>query len=182
MPDTVDTLLVPLDFSACAPLVLAEAVRFARAFGARLLLLHVCEPPRGLGWDARVQPAGAREPLTVRDWLFHDAESRLGALARVARDAGIEVEARVEAGRVSDVVLEVADRDAVRLIVMGTHGRTGFARVTLGSIAEEVVRHASVPVVTLRTLHRPDCAAPDCARCAADRTPVDRALTAEREG
>jgi universal stress protein A len=176
------SILVPLDFSDCAPKLLDEAIRFARAFGAELLLLHVSDPPRSLPLNALVQPRGAREPIAVEALLRADADAHLGPMVQAARERGIEAEARVAFGRIADVIREVATRERVDMIVMGTHGRTGLARATIGSIAEEVLRHADVPVVTVRTRHHAGCAASSCASCALGESDVEHLVDAEGDG
>ncbi|MEW5852736.1 MAG: universal stress protein [Myxococcota bacterium] len=178
----MSTILVPVDFSDCAPLLLDEAVRFARAFDAELLLFHACEVPPRLPRGAQLQPRGVERPVTVEEWLRQDARAHLAALQDVLRAKGAPHRTRVELGPVPDVILQVAAEERARMIVMGTHGRKGMTRVVLGSIAEEVVRRAEVPVVTVRTQHRPGCAAASCATCDSGRTAVERALEDEAEG
>lgn len=175
-------ILVPLDFSDCAPNVLAEALRFAQAFSGRLLLLHASETPRGLPLTATVQPPGVAKPVTVEALLRQDADARLAPLLRTAQERGVEAEARVMFGHVPEVILDVAAKEHADMILMGTHGRTGLARATLGSIAEEVVRHAVVPVITVRTQHHAGCAAKSCATCELGRSEAERMLDAEDVG
>ncbi|MEZ4390623.1 MAG: universal stress protein [Polyangiales bacterium] len=75
-------LLVPVDFSECAPSLLSEAIRFARAFGARLLLLHASETPTGLALNSTVQPPGEASPATVAALLRRDADQHLAPRRR----------------------------------------------------------------------------------------------------
>lgn len=175
-------ILVPLDFSDCAPNVLAEAIRFAQAFSGRLLLLHASETPRGLPLTATVQPPGAKAPMTVEAMLRRDAEAHITPMIQTAKERGVEAEARVVFGHIAEVILDVASKDRVDMILMGTHGRTGLARATLGSIAEDVVRHAEVPVITVRTRHHAGCAAKSCATCDLGRSDAERMLDAEDVG
>lgn len=175
-------ILVPLDFSDCAPNVLEEAIRFARAFGSRLLLLHASDPPRGLPLTAMVEPPGERGPRPVETILREDAETHLQPMIRSAHDRGIMAEYRVAFGRVAEVILDVASRERASMILMGTHGRTGLLRATLGSIAEDVVRHAEVPVITVRTKHHASCEARSCASCSLGQSDVERLLGAEDVG
>jgi nucleotide-binding universal stress UspA family protein len=175
-------LLVPLDFSECSPVLLDEALRFARAFGAPLLLLHVGAAPRGLSTSTVIQAENGQRSRTVGEALESEAREHLGPLADAARRAGITVETRVELGPIADRVLAVAQESRASMIIMGTHGRRGLVRVALGSIAEEVLRRAEVPVVTVRTKHTATCAASSCATCSGDRTDLDRALGAETQG
>lgn len=178
----MERILVPLDFSSCGPVTLAEALPFASAFGAGILLLHVAEAPRGLPLAARIHPPGAPGPVTVAEWLRADAERGLAKLRAQAEAAGVAADVAVETGRVAEAILAVAKRERVRMIVMGTHGREGIAHAMLGSVAEQVLRAADVPVVTIRTHHRPTCAARSCATCTEGRSAGEQALVAEVEG
>ncbi len=178
----MSTILVPLDFSDCAPMVLTEAVRFARAFAARLILLHASDPPRGLPLGAMIQPPGGGSTQAVSTVLRDDAEAHLAPLLAEARKHGVEVDAKVAFGRASQVILDVASKEGATMIIMGTHGRTGLVRLTLGSVAEEVMRHAEVPVVTVRTKHHAGCAAKSCATCQLGRTQVELTISAEDVG
>ena len=175
-------ILVPLDFSECGPNVVAEAVRFARAFEASLLLLHASVTPRGLPLTATVQPPGSPTPLTVEALLRRDADALLAPLLGAAREGGVRADGLVAFGPIAATILDVATREGAAMILMGTHGRTGLARVTMGSIAEEVVRHADVPVITVRTRHHAGCAARSCAACGLRRSEAERALDAEDAG
>ncbi len=175
-------ILVPLDFSDCAPNVLDEAVRFARAFHGKLLLLHASDPPRGLPLTAMVEPPGERGPRPVATLLREDAEAHLAPMVDRARKLGIEAASHVAFGRVGQVILDVAAREHADMILMGTHGRTGLLRATLGSIAEDVVRHAEVPVITVRTKHHARCEAGSCGSCALGQSDVERLLGAEDAG
>lgn len=175
-------ILVPLDFSDCAPHVVTEALRFAEAFRGRLLLLHASDPPRGLPLTATVQPSGSPKAMSVEALLRQDAEAHLAPQLRLARERGVEAEGRVVFGPIAEVILGVAGEVRADMIVMGTHGRTGLARMTMGSIAEEIIRHADVPVVTVRTKHHAGCAASSCATCDLGRSTVERSIEAEEVG
>lgn len=176
------SILVPLDFSDCAPKLLDEAIRFARAFGGKLLLLHVSDPPRGVPLNAMLQPRGAREPIAVEALLRADADAHLAPMLRAARERGIEAESRVAFGRIAEVVLQIASQERVGMIVMGTHGRTGLVRAAIGSIAEEVLRHADVPVITVRAQHHTGCVASSCASCTLGQSDTERLVSAEDDG
>jgi nucleotide-binding universal stress UspA family protein len=179
---TLGPLLVPLDFSDCAPLLLDEAVRFARAFGAPLLLLHVTEPPRGLPLTAVIEPPGDEPRMTVAEALRRDVAAHVAPLVSSVETAGVTVTLRTEFGPIAERILSVAHDAKASMIIMATHGRSGLVRLTLGSIAETVLRKSDVPVVTVRTQHRPTCSASSCATCTADHTALDRALRAESTG
>lgn len=80
-------------------------------------------------------------------------EKQLGELARSIRKQ-CPVKTVIESGHPGNLIVEAAHRLGSELIIMATHGRTGFKRAFLGSAAEFVVRHARVPVLTLREQER----------------------------
>lgn len=144
------TILVPHDFSSCANHAAALARDVARSHGARLVLLHVADLPLGLDPDAAVQPADGGPPVPARDAVTRTAREHLDDLAERLRKEGLVVTVALAVGSVVDEILATAQRERADLIVMGTHGRTGVAKLVIGSVAEKVVRHAAVPVLTLR--------------------------------
>ena len=175
-------ILVPIDFSSCASMVVEEAIAFARAFDAGISLLHAAEAPAGLPLAARIHPPGTSGSVTVAEWLRLDATRHLAGFQALVERAGVPVRTAVQTGKIAEVILAAAAADPPRLILMGTHGRAGVAHAVLGSVAETVLRGASVPVVTVRTQHRPSCGASSCATCDEGRSPGERALMAEADG
>jgi nucleotide-binding universal stress UspA family protein len=138
------TILHPTDFSAPSAKAFQVAVDLARAYAARLLVLHVAETlgPDNVTFGEAVsqpQPAGYRIRL-------------LEELSRVAppEDAGVPVEHLLAEGDPATEIERVAQERQCDLIVMGTHGRKGLRRLLMGSIAEQVVRYATCPVLTIR--------------------------------
>ena len=145
------TILVPVDGSPTANLGLEEAIQLASDQKATLIVLHVVEGQVVVqGPDVAVYVEGLLEAL-------RDAGKKILAKA-VAKAEKRGVKARsilIETmGRsVADIVLAQAKKCRADLIVLGTHGRRGFARVVMGSDAEGVVREASVPVLLVRGRH-----------------------------
>ena len=140
-------ILVPVDFEPTSYHALAYARDLARTFGARLHVLYVLE-------DAFALPAGTEGSLSAFPRLEREAEDdargRLNAvLTDDDRKAGATTVVRLGAGPASSIVSYAAEI-GVDVIVMGTHGRRGTALGTIGSVAEQVVRTASCPVLTLR--------------------------------
>jgi nucleotide-binding universal stress UspA family protein len=144
------TILVPHDFSSCANHAAALARDVAKVHGARLVLLHVAELPPMLGPGAAVVPDEGGAPINVRDYAMRSAQAHLDDLARRLHTDGVEVSTVSTAGHVASEIAECAEREKADLVVMGTHGRTGLAHVVLGSVTEKVVRHSTVPVLTVR--------------------------------
>jgi nucleotide-binding universal stress UspA family protein len=137
------TILHPTDFSADARPAFEVACALAGEGRGRLVVLHVERPPLAtLGGTAGVPPLHTE----------YDRETLPEELQRIqpAR-AGIALEHRLEYGDPAAVILKSASETGADLIVMGTHGRTGLRRLLMGSVAEQVVREASCPVLTVRT-------------------------------
>ncbi len=133
------TILHPTDFSLHSAVALQLAMSLANGPGCRLVLLHVLTPvvvADEMGSTVVPFTAGEREAVTAR----------LRALAGTRAEA----ECRVEIGDPANVTVEVARELGSDLIVLGTHGRTGLGRLLLGSVAEQVVRKAPCPVITVK--------------------------------
>lgn len=135
-------ILVPYDFSDGADQALATAVDLARRHGAEIDLVHVVMPP--------VMPAGitgAGVVGSVGADLKKDLQELLHARASdAALRSGVFVQPYVLEGAVDFSITELARLKATDLIVMGSHGLSGFWRFLLGSVTEKVVRSAPCPV------------------------------------
>jgi nucleotide-binding universal stress UspA family protein len=177
------TLLVPVDFSDCAPGVVDYAVKLARDLEARVVLLNVVELPAGLDPGAPIHPETG-EDIAVAEYAAREAARNLDTyvLAAASLMPGVEIVGEVGRGTPVDSILEAADQYDARLIIMGTHGRRGLARVVMGSVAEHVLRRSERPVLTLRTQHRETCAARSCAWCTTHVTPAQSRVRAELDG
>lgn len=137
---TIHTILHPTDFSDLAGRAFEVAYSMARDLGTRLIVLYVDPPPVCHGeLVARRQPNGYHEEL----WRKLDQIQ--------APDREVVVEHRLEEGEAAEEILRLAAAENCDLIVMGTHGRTGLSRLLMGSVAEQVVRKAACPVLTLKS-------------------------------
>jgi nucleotide-binding universal stress UspA family protein len=135
----IHTILFPTDFSENANQAFPLACSLARDYGARLVALYVLPPPAGHErLDARHFP---EEYYGVPREVLHQLQ---------APDDNVRVEHRLEEGPAAQVIIEVAREIQADLIVMGTHGRTGFDRVLFGSAAEQVLREAPCPLLTVK--------------------------------
>ncbi len=88
----------------------------------------------------------AHDPQEVLD----DATDQLTAAEAIADEHGVNVDTRTRTGTPAQEIIECAERDAIDHVVIGSHGRSGVARILLGSVAEVVVRHSPVPVTVVR--------------------------------
>ncbi len=143
----VRRILVPVDFSDASRSVLDYAVDIARDRGAEIVLLHVVGLP-----VAPFDPAYgvAADPRVTLD-LRAGAEKALADLAaKAGAGSGLALGTRVLDGAPSREIVREAREGAYDLVVIGTHGRTGFRHVFLGSVAENVVRMSPCPVVVVR--------------------------------
>jgi nucleotide-binding universal stress UspA family protein len=138
----VRTVLHPTDFSDYSSHAFRLACSLARDYGARLLVLHVAPPPVIVYSEGLAIPP---EPAKYKDQLWQQ-------LRQVqAGDPKVRVEHRLVEGDAVAEILRTAGETKCDLIVMGTHGRTGLGRLLMGSVAEQVVRKAPCPVVTVKT-------------------------------
>ncbi len=146
MPELeIRRILCPVDFSAASQGALRAAAALARRFDASLTLLHVAVVP-GSSIPEALLPT---PPELATDLTGPEARPLQEWKALAASLGAPRVEALRSVGRPAQEILALARRDAFDLLVLGTHGRTGVGHLLLGSVAEEVVRHASCPVLTL---------------------------------
>jgi universal stress protein A len=141
-------ILWPTDFS---PLALHGA-RYARGlqqlFGSELHVVHILMPP--LAPDVSVT-VPADPPLgVVEDELLAAAHTRLTELV-AAQFPGLPVVTKVILGTSWTTICGYAERTAIDLIVVATHGRTGLRHVLIGSTAERIVQHAPCPVLVVKS-------------------------------
>jgi nucleotide-binding universal stress UspA family protein len=140
----IKTILHATDFSPCSDLALQLAGALARDYRARLVILHVGRPP--------VQPHGGvmtAAPPLAEEWGRDELERQLRR--RTVPDLDPAPDHRLEfADGAGDEILRVAAEAGCDLIVLGTHGRSGVGKLLLGSVAEQVVRRAPCPVLTVR--------------------------------
>ena len=146
----VERILVPLDHSAGFEAVVDYACAVARGMGATLTLLHVYEPPNemiGVVAGATVGGEAAAEKAAGGS-LLDRASERMHANGIAVVDRVLE-----RAGPAHETIVRNARVGEFDLIVMGTHGRKGVARLVLGSTAEHVLRDAPCPVLVVHLPH-----------------------------
>jgi nucleotide-binding universal stress UspA family protein len=137
-------ILVPVDGSATSDKALSVALQIARDSGGTVRLLH--------DLDELMLLSGA-EGLNMLKLMQDQAKALLAKAADTAKTVGVSVETQLveEPGRrLGEVVADHAKEWEADLIVVGTYGRRGISRMVLGSGAEQIVRLAPVPVLTVR--------------------------------
>jgi nucleotide-binding universal stress UspA family protein len=140
-------ILVPLDGSELAERALSVGSRIARASGSTLVLLRVVVSPDDIALSYR-GPATDMAHIVERDRA--EARAYLQSIARREDLKGIEVTQLVVEGNPAQTILTETRTSESDLIVMCSHGDTGFKRWVFGSVSLHVVRHSSVPVFVLR--------------------------------
>ena len=146
-------VLVATDFSDPSALALKTAVEEAHARHARLALLHCVETGPAPAVALSLPFGGAWQGLPP-EAIESARNATEGLLRDTAKGLGVEADILAETGDPVRSILEAADRIGAELIVIGTHGQTGIARLLLGSVAEKVVRGASCSVLVARHLAR----------------------------
>lgn len=140
--EKVNKIFVPTDFSSCSQAAIAYAVFLAQQLNATLLLTHILTP---LSYPL---------DFALIEYSEFDRVKASQALDRIARpwqQKGIQIETHLFKGDPATEIADKAKRLECDLIVMGTHGRSGMAHLMMGSVAERVVRTASIPVLTVRS-------------------------------
>lgn len=142
----IESILCPVDFSEFSTKAYEYACSLARYYGSKLVVEHVIQPPAVTypyysfpgALDRVYQELGVTAKEHLQEWV---AEHSLD---------GIRPELVVQCGVIADSILLLAEQQAPDLIVMGTHGRQGLDRVTMGSVTEKILRKASCPVLAVR--------------------------------
>lgn len=142
----IEKILCPVDFSEYSAKSYDYAQSLAQHYGAKLLLQHVVQPLTSI-YPYYAFPDAINEVF----WnLETHAGERLSEFASAHRTDGFETERFVTKGAATDCILALAESHLVDLIVMGTHGRHGFDRLTMGSVTEKVLRKSHCPVLVVR--------------------------------
>jgi nucleotide-binding universal stress UspA family protein len=134
---SLKNILVATDFSACSDAVLPYACGIARTYNSTLFLAHVISPDI-LGVDPFQMDAVRGNALRLMDDLKESDALK-----------GLPHKTLVEEGETWDVLSRMVADNHIDLVVLGTHGRAGFSKFVMGSVAEDIFRHASCPVMTI---------------------------------
>jgi universal stress protein A len=142
-------ILCPTDFSNPAAVALQSAEEIASHFSAELCVLHVIPPVPGPHAYADPPVASSFDVPLYQQELAIYAENLLKEL--VSHEVSPEVRTRdmVTTGAAAAEIVRIAAKEHVDLIVIASHGETGWRRVAFGSVTEKVVRHAPCPVLTI---------------------------------
>ncbi len=140
-------ILCALDFDDHLTSTFILATALAKENGATLYLLHVAPVPLGV-LDVPL-------PFVTNPKWERDARLRLEELVRQHGQTSVRCEIRVKSGLPDVDIVREANELGVDLIVVGTHGRGGVSHLLLGSVAEQVIRYATCPVLVIRPAKQP---------------------------
>ena len=146
----IGKIIVPIDFSEYSKKSLRYAIEFARRFSSELVLVYVVEPvvyPTDFSFGAIAVPA-------VEEQLEENGRTQLARLIEEEVDGGIPSKAIVRSGKPFIEIIQTAKDEEGDLIIISTHGHSGFEHVLFGSTAEKVVRKAPCPVLSIRSPER----------------------------
>jgi nucleotide-binding universal stress UspA family protein len=140
------SVLVPLDGSELAERAVPFATHLALAFDRPLLLVRVVTPRALVGGG----PDAARLEFEAQGSELREARRYLGVMRkRLARETGLTVQSMVVRGAPSHELLRIAGSHSGSIMVLSTHGRNGFARLFMGSVAADLVREGPTPVFVI---------------------------------
>lgn len=143
-PIAIRKILVPTDFSPASRKALSYALRFAKDRNSEVTLLHVLEP------ETPLTLAGRSAATAFPEEELADVGKSLNALADSAETAGAGTKSILRTGVATHEIVEAAKELDIDLIVIATHGFTGWKHFAIGSTAERVARAAPCPVLVVR--------------------------------
>jgi nucleotide-binding universal stress UspA family protein len=141
-----ERFLVPTNFSLGARQAAEVGINLAKSFGGRIFFLHAFDPTPWYSTPCDEETLGL---MMIPQLTMDDVEDDWATFINRLPAASVPWQARTEEGRPVDMIVKYAEEIHADLIIMGTHGRTGLERILLGSVAEEVVRKASPPVLVI---------------------------------
>lgn len=143
MSSAINNILVPTDFTKYGTAAVETAASFARAFNAKLILMHVIDLPSyaSILFDENQTPDQMTSAFAIDQLKLIQQDQRLH---------GMEVEICVEAGKIFHCIVQKAQETKTDLIIMGAHGLTGLEQLVLGTNARRVIHLSSVPVLTVK--------------------------------
>jgi nucleotide-binding universal stress UspA family protein len=149
MGNRIERILIPTDFSDTAAVAMDYATELSVVLGAQLHVLHVVENtnPTG-GWTAgkRYTPP----PASLTEGMEREVRNELQLLVEKRKPPLVDPMIDVKTGSPLVEIVRYAEEQAIDLIVMGTHGHGPIAHILLGSVADNVIRRAPCPVLTIR--------------------------------
>ena len=135
-------ILVPTDGSECSCDAAKNAVYLAKELGARVFVLNVIDAP--LAFHAGIHYAESKAEMEK------SGRAATGKIKKLCGDNGVECEELILEGRPQEVIVDVAHKEKIDCIILGTVGMSAIERVLVGSVSDYVLRNAECPVMLVR--------------------------------
>ena len=152
-------LLVPVDFSDVTDRVVASAEQMARAFGAKVWLMHCVGEYPAFAAMGEI-PVFIPTPDTALPGTYPDQYRKLAALTSSLRDKGVDAELLFVSGTAVEEILAVADEHQIDLVVMGSHGHGALYGLLVGTVTEGVLHQAGCPMLIVPSVKKAAVAKP----------------------
>ena len=137
----------PSDFSKASGAAFKKAIEMTKAQKAELMIVHVVSPVIPVAGEGYISPKTYEE---IAASTRGSAQKQLDKLVAKAKQAGVRAKSFVLEGSAYEEIVRFAKSKHANLLVLGTHGRSGLAKLFLGSVASRVVTAATCPVLTVR--------------------------------
>ena len=144
MPKEFGRILVPVDGSEAAKKAAKKALALAKSLDTKVVVMHVINIDLYVYHTKIVYPS----EIPPQELIQREAQSYLNEIVNLGEQMGITVSKKLVEGHPAEEIIQEAKKDD--LIVIGSKGRTGLDRLLLGSVAENVARHASSPVMIVK--------------------------------
>ncbi len=141
-------ILLCLDGSSHSEQMVPYASEIAQRFGSQLILVQVIQIPSSLAAASAQGAEGVIEEEMRR--LAYEAQQYLEGIAARLREANLSVETIAIEGSPGDAIVEYAAANQIDLIAIATHGRKNIGRLVFGSVADHVMRHSTIPVLSMK--------------------------------
>ena len=138
----IHTIIVPIDFHQHTDQLAEYAGYIGKQFGARLKFTHIIEPPQGIA-PYEYPSFGA-----FRAEVSKHVEEEMTQFLNKYRKTYPDCEGKIFQGNIVDSIIKYANDEKADLIIIGTHGRKGFQKMWLGSVADRVIKNAPCPTLT----------------------------------
>lgn len=148
-PDNIERILIAVEDSPLSDQAMNYGVLLARSLGSKVILVHVDEIPIATSYTA--DPLLNESPALIPELMHIQEEASKSLLKRLIKQYSgkVDISTYTRIGRAQDEILNVAEECKADLIILGTHGRTGFDHFISGSVSESVARKSKCPVLII---------------------------------
>ena len=148
-PENIHRILIAVDDSSYSDQAVNYGVLLAKNLGSKITLVHVDEIPISSPYSA--DPLLNESPAMIPELMHIQEEASKLLFIKIKEQHGevVELSTVTRIGRIQDEILSVADDCKADMIILGTHGRTGFDHFISGSVSESVARKAKCPVLII---------------------------------